>query len=265
MRGLDVIGFCRRAVVGYPLRSSLMLLAMNTASVQIVPPVLLVAIILLPWSLIPTRGTATATGLTLRLLVGVTLARLFLLGPPKSPQQWLLLSVLSAYIGVCWATGIRVLLRTQRGWSAAVEPGEWLLTCTGMVLALDIVIRWLPSNFPLPPNAIMAAGICEAVNLGQKCGLDTATMLETMLAGPMGCALFEFKKPMLIDDSFSAQFPLKHMTKDIRFALQTADDNGAMAPIGHTVFQLYRQSMGQGLADQDFAAVKKVFERISDA
>jgi 3-hydroxyisobutyrate dehydrogenase-like beta-hydroxyacid dehydrogenase len=65
---------------------------------------------------------------------------------------------------------------------------------------------------------IMAAGISEAVNLGQKSGLDTATMLETMLAGPMGCALFEFKKPMLIDDSFSAQFPLKHMTKDIRFA-----------------------------------------------
>ena len=112
---------------------------------------------------------------------------------------------------------------------------------------------------------IMAAGISEAVNLGQKSGLDTATMLETMLAGPMGCALFEFKKPMLINDSFSAQFPLKHMTKDIRFALQTADENGAMAPIGHTVFQLYRQSMGQGLADQDFAAVKKVFERISDA
>jgi len=112
---------------------------------------------------------------------------------------------------------------------------------------------------------IMAAGLSEAVNLGQKCGLDTATMLETMLAGPMGCALFEFKKPMLIDDRFSAQFPLKHMTKDIRFALQTADENGAMAPIGHTVFQLYRQSMGQGLAEQDFAAVKKVFERISDA
>ena len=71
---------------------------------------------------------------------------------------------------------------------------------------------------------IMAAGISEAVNLGQKSGLDTATMLETMLAGPMGCALFEFKKPMLIDES-----------------------------------------MGQGLADQDFAAVKKVYERISDA
>ena len=112
---------------------------------------------------------------------------------------------------------------------------------------------------------IMAAGLSEAVNFGQKCGLDTATMLETMLAGPMGCALFEFKKPMLIDNQFSAQFPLKHMTKDIRFALQTADDEGAMVPIGHTAFQLYRQSVGLGLSDMDFAAVKKVFERISDS
>ena len=112
---------------------------------------------------------------------------------------------------------------------------------------------------------IMAAGLSEAVNFGQKCGLDTATMLETMLAGPMGCALFEFKKPMLIDNQFSAQFPLKHMTKDMRFALQTADDNGAMVPIGHTAFQLYRQSVSLGLSDMDFAAVKKVFERISDS
>ena len=112
---------------------------------------------------------------------------------------------------------------------------------------------------------IMAAGLSEAVNFGQKCGLDTATMLETMLAGPMGCALFEFKKPMLIDNQFSAQFPLKHMTKDIRFALQTADEKGAMVPIGHTAFQLYRQSVGLGLSDMDFAAVKKVFERISDS
>jgi 3-hydroxyisobutyrate dehydrogenase-like beta-hydroxyacid dehydrogenase len=51
---------------------------------------------------------------------------------------------------------------------------------------------------------------------------------------------------MLIDNRYSAQFPLKHMTKDIRFALQTADDNGAITPIGHTVFQLYRQRLGPG-------------------
>jgi 3-hydroxyisobutyrate dehydrogenase-like beta-hydroxyacid dehydrogenase len=111
---------------------------------------------------------------------------------------------------------------------------------------------------------IMAAGLCEAVNLGQKCGLSTATMLETMLSGPMGCALFEFKKPMLISGTYAAQFPLKHMEKDLKFAIQTADEAGAAVPGGHTAFQLYRQALGRGLADMDFGAVKKVFEAMSD-
>jgi 3-hydroxyisobutyrate dehydrogenase-like beta-hydroxyacid dehydrogenase len=111
---------------------------------------------------------------------------------------------------------------------------------------------------------IMAAGLCEAVNLGQKCGLSTTTMLETMLSGPMGCALFEFKKPMLISGKYSAQFPLKHMEKDLRFVIQTADEAGAAVPAGHSTFQLYRQALGHGLADLDFAAVKKVIEEMSD-
>jgi 3-hydroxyisobutyrate dehydrogenase-like beta-hydroxyacid dehydrogenase len=110
----------------------------------------------------------------------------------------------------------------------------------------------------------MVAGLCEAVNLGQTCGLDTETMLTTMLSGPMVCPLFEFKKPMLIDDSYPAQFALKHMTKDLRFALQTADESGAPTPVGHTIFQLYRQSMGLDHGDMDFSAVKKVFEKASD-
>jgi 3-hydroxyisobutyrate dehydrogenase-like beta-hydroxyacid dehydrogenase len=111
---------------------------------------------------------------------------------------------------------------------------------------------------------IMAAGLCEAVNLGQKCGLSTTTMLETMLSGPMECALFEFKKPMLINGSYSPQFPLKHMEKDLKFVIQTADEVGAAVPGGHAAFQLYRQAFGHGLADMDFAAVKKVFEAMSD-
>ena len=110
----------------------------------------------------------------------------------------------------------------------------------------------------------VTAGLCEAVNLGQKCGLDTETILNTILAGPMGCGLYELKKPMLINDSYATQFPLKHMTKDLRFALQTADEKGATAPIGNAIFQIYRQSMGHGLGDQDFAAVKKIIETMSD-
>jgi 3-hydroxyisobutyrate dehydrogenase-like beta-hydroxyacid dehydrogenase len=111
---------------------------------------------------------------------------------------------------------------------------------------------------------IMAAGLAEAVNLGQRCGLSTEVILETILSGPTQCPLFEFKKPMLINDDYGAQFPLKHMAKDVRFILQTADEAGAAAPVGHVVFQLYRGAVGRGLSDQDFAAVKKILESMSD-
>ena len=47
-------------------------------------------------------------------------------------------------------------------------------------------------------------------------------------------------------------------------AVLFADEIGAATPIGHAVFQLFRQGMGQNLADMDFAAVKKVLEAISD-
>lgn len=111
---------------------------------------------------------------------------------------------------------------------------------------------------------IMMTGLGEAVNLGQKSGLALETIFETVLSGPLNCGLFNLKAEMFKSGEFPAQFPLKHMTKDIRFVLQTADECGAAAPVGHAVFQLFRQAVGLQLGDMDFAAVKKVIEAVSD-
>ena len=110
----------------------------------------------------------------------------------------------------------------------------------------------------------MMEGLCEAVTLGEKCGLSQDAIIDTMLAGPLGCALFNLKIDMLKDGAYAPQFPLKHMAKDLRFVLQTADECGAAAPAGHAIFQLYRQGVGSGLGDLDFAAIKKVLESMGD-
>ncbi len=111
---------------------------------------------------------------------------------------------------------------------------------------------------------IMMEGLCEAINFGQKCGLTVDSMLDVILSGPLSCGLYNLKTEMMKQDEFPPQFPLKHMLKDIRFVLQTADENGAATPAGHTIFQLYRQAQGHGLSDMDFAAVKKVLKSMSD-
>ncbi len=112
--------------------------------------------------------------------------------------------------------------------------------------------------------AVMMEGLCESVNLAQHLGLDTSLVLDSILAGPLGCGLFNLKRDMLLTDDFPVQFPLKHMTKDLRFVLQSADEAGAAVPAGHAVFQLFRQGVSQGIGELDFAAVKKALQAASD-
>jgi len=111
---------------------------------------------------------------------------------------------------------------------------------------------------------IMMEGLCESVNFGERCGLSAETIMDTVLSGAMNCPLFALKQDMMKTGNFPPQFPLKHITKDLRFILNTADENGAAVPAGHAVFQLYRQGMGKGFADSDFAAVKTILEKLSD-
>ncbi len=111
---------------------------------------------------------------------------------------------------------------------------------------------------------VMMEALTEAVNLGQRCGLKVETILDTILSGPLSCGLFQLKEEMLKKGVYPSQFPLKHMLKDLRFILQTADEVGAPVPSGHTVFQLYRQASGMGLSYEDFASVKKAIERLND-
>ncbi len=112
--------------------------------------------------------------------------------------------------------------------------------------------------------SIMMEGLCEALNLGERCGLPAETILDTVLSGPLGCGLFNLKEPMLKSNDYPPQFPLKHMAKDLRFVMQTADEIGAATPLGHALFQLYRQGLGRDLGDMDFAAVKKVLDGMND-
>lgn len=105
---------------------------------------------------------------------------------------------------------------------------------------------------------VMIAGLAEAIGLGVKGGLGMETILEVLRSGPMANALFAMKEDMFRQGEFPAQFPLKHMAKDLRFAAQTASDAFAQTPTLNTVLNLYEKALNQGLADNDFAAIAKL-------
>lgn len=108
--------------------------------------------------------------------------------------------------------------------------------------------------------AAMMGGLAEMVSFGRAGGLDTGAMLEVALGGPLACDLYRMKKEMILQDNFLAQFPLKHMAKDIKFIADTACELRCPAPGAFANLQLYNQGMSKGLGELDFAAVLKVLE-----
>jgi len=108
--------------------------------------------------------------------------------------------------------------------------------------------------------ANMMSGLAEMLTFGKAGGLSDKTMLEVVLGGPMGCDLFRIKEPLLRQRTFLAQFPLKHMAKDLKFVTDTACALRCPAPTAFQNLQLYNQGMSKGMGELDFCAVMQVLE-----
>ena len=108
--------------------------------------------------------------------------------------------------------------------------------------------------------ASMMSGLSEMLVFGRAGGLSDKTMLDVVLGGPMGCDLFRIKQSLILQQNYMAQFPLKHMAKDLKFVTDTACALHCPAPSAFQNLQLYNQGMSKGMGELDFAAVVQVLE-----
>lgn len=104
----------------------------------------------------------------------------------------------------------------------------------------------------------MMASLGETLAFGRRGGLDDDVLFEIINSGPLACGLFGLKEEMLRSGYYPAQFPLRHMAKDLKFALDTAYETGAAVPAAASMQQLYRSAAARGLGDMDFAAVAQL-------
>lgn len=111
----------------------------------------------------------------------------------------------------------------------------------------------------------MAQGLAEAASLARCGGLSLDAFFQVLAAGPLACGLFGIKEPMLRKGLYPAQFPLKHMLKDLKSVVDTAYDTGAYAPLAHAALHTFRAAAARGLGDADFAAVAKLVGDLSQA
>jgi 3-hydroxyisobutyrate dehydrogenase-like beta-hydroxyacid dehydrogenase len=109
----------------------------------------------------------------------------------------------------------------------------------------------------------MMAGFAEALNFGALGGLAPEAMLDVVFSGPLNCGLYQVKAPLILKKDYPPAFPLKHMTKDARFIVDTAYELGAPVALGQMLLHLNRVGWARGWGDEDIAAVAKVMEYLS--
>jgi 3-hydroxyisobutyrate dehydrogenase-like beta-hydroxyacid dehydrogenase len=110
---------------------------------------------------------------------------------------------------------------------------------------------------------IMMGGFAEVLNFGRLGGLDMDAMLETVFAGAMNSPMFQVKAANMKEKNYPTAFPFKHLTKDLKFLVDTAYELKAPVPLGQILLHLYSAGVAQGWGEEDISAIAKVLEDLS--
>ncbi|SDX52791.1 NAD(P)-dependent oxidoreductase [Roseicitreum antarcticum] len=97
----------------------------------------------------------------------------------------------------------------------------------------------------------LVQGLAEALNFGEKAGLDGRAVVEVISAGAAGSWQMANRHGTMLDDQFDFGFAVDWMRKDLGICLDTADEVGAPLPVTALVDQFYKdvQAMGGGRWD----------------
>lgn len=105
----------------------------------------------------------------------------------------------------------------------------------------------------------MLTALAEGMALAAQSGLDLSQFLEVLDSGALSNPMFRLKGPVMAANSgFPTSFPLKHMQKDLRLALQLAEEVRQPLFVTATVNELFKKALANGLGDADFSAVSSV-------
>lgn len=107
----------------------------------------------------------------------------------------------------------------------------------------------------------MMAAFCEGLALGEREGLDPAGILEVLDAGALANPMFRIKGEQMLAGNFAVNFPLKHMHKDLRFAVALGNQAGQPLLIAAAANEAYERARAAGLEEEDFSALLKVMRK----
>jgi len=92
----------------------------------------------------------------------------------------------------------------------------------------------------------LVQGLAEAMNFGQRAGLDMETVLDVISKGAAQSWQMENRGRTMCQGKFDFGFAADWMRKDLRICLDEARTNGARLPVTALVDQFYAEVQAQG-------------------
>jgi 2-hydroxy-3-oxopropionate reductase len=103
----------------------------------------------------------------------------------------------------------------------------------------------------------MMAIFCEGLALGRQAGLATDDILEVLAAGALANPMFALKGNCIQQGNYAPAFPLKHMQKDLRLAINLGDQVGQPLAAAASANESFKRARALGFGDEDFVALFK--------
>lgn len=104
------------------------------------------------------------------------------------------------------------------------------------------------------------AGICEAICYGKHKGLDLQRMLDSLGTGAAASRQLELLGPKILQKDYEPGFFIKHFIKDMKLAVEEAEQSGITLPVLQRVLQSYQQLEQRGYGELGTQALMKFYE-----
>lgn len=141
------------------------------------------------------------------------------------------------------------LLPVLQSWG----PNQFYLGATEQARLMKLVINLMIAQ--------TSAMLSEALNLGQKGGLDWAQMWQVIGASAVGSPIVKAKSVQLSQHDYTPTFTVHQMLKDVGLMMQAGADLKVPLPQLALTQQQMLSAVAQGDGDLDYAAIIRVMAR----
>jgi len=105
------------------------------------------------------------------------------------------------------------------------------------------------------------ATIAEALSLGEEIGIEKEEILEILSVGGGNSLVLNAKKGKLLEEDFSTHFSSALIYKDLHCLQDLAYEQKKTLFTGAVIKELYARTFEEGIEQEDFSAIYKLFKK----